>query len=99
MVTALLKDRQDGTVRWYHDQIVSNTDSVHDPAARVMDTAALPWQLKGAGTQGKWLPLNTSSLYADWSSVLFFNHCLNESENSPPNLHYSDNNNNNNNKT
>lgn len=42
MVTALLKDRQDGTVRWYHDRIVSNTDSVHDPAARVMDTAALP---------------------------------------------------------
>lgn len=41
MVATLLKDRRAGVVRWYHDDIVPNTGTVPDPAARIMDTAAL----------------------------------------------------------
>ena len=51
IVAILLKDRRAGGVRWFRDHIVSNTDSVPDPAARIMDTAVLPWQSTGAGTQ------------------------------------------------
>lgn len=51
MVATLLKDRRAGVVRWYHDDIVPNTGTVPDPAARIMDTAALLWQPAGAGTR------------------------------------------------